>query len=901
MIYRERGWLAPIPVDLGGTSKVIADFSGRKNLHNWPPSDNQITQWTRSHGHENVGLWLADDVIGIDVDAYGGKRGAEVMEQLEGSIIGVALPPTYTSTSRGPGQPSRIMFYRVARGIAWSSKLEIKVPGGETIGGVDIVQAAHRFARVWPSIKKDREPLGAVYQWYDLAGGVMNDVPNIDDLPYLPDEWVEHIRDRKRLRGHAIRNDAGVVTMTETEVAAWADSLPSQDELGICLQMKQTLKLWTEKIQSATSRHDDMVKGVRALMGDGVQGHRGALEAIDAFHDEFLAVVTDRTHEEAIGEWNRALDSLVPKLAHEPIRPPCSCGLTLKWMRTIMRPIQSKPADPDSSEAPAVDVEVTVSLDKVPHVGDLDYDKWYGTHTDHVVDRMMDVFGEHFRAIHQRKGPPVWLRNIGDIWIEDKKQGQHNAIKHVGRLIQTELDVWEERCTRLASDNVDDWRTRRVGGRGQNAEEFRIIVELRKLVGAMQDNEKKDQVEKAWSKRTEIAITAEELDANPRWLNLKNGHVLDVEAVHNNRPRVEWIVPRRSDMLLTKQLGCAHVAELDNVPGTMYEFSTFKRYIEGVLPDEDVRNTIQEIAGYSLLGNPTEKIIVLLHGMSDSGKTVLLEILEAMFGTYAVWADASALIANKARSTHQGWLHDLKGARLILTPETAKNAKLDAAWMKSYTGREPQKTRPPYGDQLVTWPPIGIIFNASNHYLKYDATDTAVSERTQVIEFEKRFLRGSEERDETLPATIKNRELPIVLNWCLEGLRRRGANGHVTIAPQVKEWSRIYQVQQSDTQQFIEDQLESGWLVKAEPGTAVSRMAKLDVVYRLYELWCEDQKIKPAGTRDFNSTLVEVHKWDKKNSGGWRWIGYTSPFATKVSVSSRDTRDLEGHDMPYNS
>lgn len=894
-IYRQAGWLAPIPVDVSQPGVTAPGAHGRMNLDAWPPADEIIRQWIRDYGDKNIGLWLADDVIGIDVDVYDGKHGDETILWLETNIAHEPLPPTYTSTCRGAHQPSRIHFYRVPSGITWQSNLVVKGDGAgqKTLGNVDIIQAGHRYARVWPSIKRGNSAhvVGNVYHWYSPDGSVMHDVPRLSDLPVLPESWVNVIRDSRRLRGYSYVGNGTYHSMTEHEIQAWADTLPVEDEFGLCLQMKQTLQYWTERLQSNVNRHDSMKDGIWAIIGDGIAGHRGALSALDELRDVFFTVATDRDNIARLNEWNRALDHVVPKRGNEVIKSPCTCNSGLRWLTRAMRtPNAGTSAEVGIAGSQSVaQQETSLTAGTLPPVGDIDYERWYGTHTDDVVERVLDVFGEHFRAIHQRSGAPVWFRNIGEIWVEDKKHGIHNAIKYVGQLMQTELRIWRERCERLAGEGVNDWRTRLVGGNGRDAHEFRIIASLQKLVDGIQNNEKKDQVEKAFSKHPRIAITEEELDANPRWLNLRNGHVIDVQAVHGGRPCNEWVIPRRADMMLTKQLGCAYVAEDDNVPTTLYELSAFKRYLEGVLPDADVRNTLQEIVGYALLGNPTEKIITLLHGMSDSGKTVLLEVLEAMFGTYAVWADASALIAGKARSAHQGWLHNLKGARLILTPETAKDAKLDAAWMKSYTGREIQTSRPPYGDRSVSWAPVGIIFNASNHYLKYDAMDTAVSERTQVFEFEKRFLRGSSDRDETLPDAIKRYELHIVLNWALEGLRRRGAQGRVHIAPLVEKWSEVYRFAQSDTQQFINDCLSEGWLHSADSSVPTSRMVKIGVVYALYESWCKDQKIRDVlGQHDFNAELMNVHGWTKKNSGGWRWVGYTSPFESKLSVMSRE-------------
>lgn len=531
-------------------------------------------------------------------------------------------------------------------------------------------------------------------------------------------------------------------------------------------------------------------------------------------------------------------------------------------------------------------------------VGELEPpDRWYGTNDDGTAQRMLDVWGDWFRAIPRQRGSYAWLRYEGVIWEEDDHERIWDATGHLVTLIERELTRWENRCTELDLEGVEDWRTARVGGNGAQAEEFRIIVALRKYAAACRENARKESGVKAFARRPEITIAEKDLDAEHRFIGLLDGRVLDVEAVHTGQPQNTWLLDARPEMLLTKQLGCGYTPPDQNRPTTLYEFSNFRRYLEAVLPSQAVRDTLQEIIGYALLGKPEEKLVVLLHGPPDSGKTVLLEVAEALFGGYGGWTDGQALIAGKAKSAHTEWLHKLRGLRLVITPETAKGAKIDAAWMKSYSGREPQTTRGAYGDRTLTWPPTGIIFNASNHYIEYDAEDTAVAERTQVIEFEKQFLRGDKDRDDQLPQKIKNHELPIVLNWALAGLARRGARTddqgvrkpHVEIAPEIRVWSERYRTAQDHIGQFITDAVDEEKLcvIADEAELAVlptSHFVSAKVVYALYQSWCIVQNRKPVGRNNFNAHLKRVYNRKDGESHGKRWIGWTSTLTDPTQV-----------------
>jgi hypothetical protein len=534
-------------------------------------------------------------------------------------------------------------------------------------------------------------------------------------------------------------------------------------------------------------------------------------------------------------------------------------------------------------------------------VGELEPpDRWYGTNDDGTAERMFTVWGDWFRAIPRQRGGYAWIQYTGVTWETDTRDRIWDAMGHLVSLLPRELDRWQARCLALDNEGVQDWRTRRVGGNGVNADEFEILVALRKYVSACKENARKETGVKAFARRPEITISEDDLDAQTRFVGLCDGRALDVEAVHDGENKDDWLLPASPDMLLTKQLGCGYVAANNDIPSTVFALSSFSKYLKDVLPDKAVRDTLQEIVGYALLGRPTEKIILLLHGPPDSGKTVLLEVLEALFGDYSDWTDGQALIAGKAKSAHSEWLNNIRGLRLVVTPETAKGAKIDAAWMKSYTGREPQTSRGAYGDRTVTWLPSGIIVNASNHYIEYDAEDTAVAERTQVIEFEEQFLRGDPRRDDTLPMRIKTQELPIVLNWALEGLRRHGTrtavdgNGVTVRAPQLKiadkisEWSKRYQVAQDHVGQFLSDAQEEGKLcetkVVVDPDGLTTELPAsafilAKVMYALYKSWCVAQEIKkPFGRNTFNSHLKNVYHMADVVSAGKRWHGWVSPI-----------------------
>lgn len=163
----------PLPLPEGQKYPPPKDTTGGKNPR--PTTDEALAYLDDHDG--NVCLRAADGVAGIDCDEYGDKHGCATMRAKVAEWG--PLPDTYMSTSRDPETGSGIHWFRIPPG----AKLK-----GVVGRDVEIVQAHHRYAVVAPSVVE-----GRAYRWFgpDLEEC---DVPNVDDLPELPREWVNGLK-----------------------------------------------------------------------------------------------------------------------------------------------------------------------------------------------------------------------------------------------------------------------------------------------------------------------------------------------------------------------------------------------------------------------------------------------------------------------------------------------------------------------------------------------------------------------------------------------------------------------------------------------------------------------------------------------------------------------------------
>lgn len=187
-VYRDLGWAGVLPADLNGRpGHVPAGYSGGSG---GDPDDAQVQRWIEGLGGHNVALRLPDGVLGIDVDVYGEKRGDATIAYLAHQLDAGELPATWTSTARGPGQPSRIHLFRVPRNVAWRSDL------GRG-SAVEIIRRAHRWVRVWPSVNQRLvgRASDVTYRWYRPDGTVSDRPPRPEELEELPAAWIALLRE----------------------------------------------------------------------------------------------------------------------------------------------------------------------------------------------------------------------------------------------------------------------------------------------------------------------------------------------------------------------------------------------------------------------------------------------------------------------------------------------------------------------------------------------------------------------------------------------------------------------------------------------------------------------------------------------------------------------------------
>ena len=291
--YREAGWAGTLPLP---EKKKWAPPTGTTGHSAEDPNLPQIADWLASPSTGNIALRMPENVLGIDVDAYGAKRGAETLGERE--FEWGELPPTYTVTSRSDGI-SGIRLYRVPPKMAWP---------GQVDDGIETIHRGHRYAVVWPSV----HPEGSIYRWYDPDGEQCVRPPSPDDLPELPDEWL------LGLTGGKMADPAAKADVSLDEVS---QSLRDWARDGACAQMSSRVDSLVEKMSGphTASRHDIMRDGLLPVLRLGQTGHAGLDDAYERLSTIYVGSISDRaTDTEAAAEFKRLVKGGVEILMADP-------------------------------------------------------------------------------------------------------------------------------------------------------------------------------------------------------------------------------------------------------------------------------------------------------------------------------------------------------------------------------------------------------------------------------------------------------------------------------------------------------------------------------------------------------------------------------------------------------
>lgn len=686
LLYFELGW-GPLPVTGKGKGTGNGPPRGKTGRSGTAPQRNEVEYWATAKSDLNVALRLPEGVVGVDVDAYNGKRGRETLAELE-SARG-PLPETWVSGSRDDGV-SGIRFYAVP--ASWEAP-------GIFGAGIEGISWHYRYAVAWPSIHPET---GLQYKWRRLPDWEPCSPPRVSELPALPESWLTGWRRQHDGTGNSINASGEEPVDIDGMIENGAGPDGSQRHSLLRLALKMAGLGWTEARSLAIWR---------AVIAATAEVNAADPWTDDHFYEFFRSAQekTDFSRRErqlptpsaALVNWAEQItaSAAVPAVNHsaavsDVIEP-----------NAIMNTADDAEDDDSNDEDDAAgndgndDGRFIVSLEQLGREYTCDH---FG-----MAEFFIDTCGSLIRWDEKAQVFMVYFPGMGR-WHQDGKKHEQVA-RMVRALAKAVHEAAEESITEqdIADLGGQDRQLREAAERRVNAlrrwyHVFKGTGNMYSIIGAIQP--------------TAISCHAGEFNRGSHLLNFTSGTYDVTTGVLRSHSQAD---------LLTHQIKTPFNPALAERPleEAAPHFSRLLKRIcaaPGEVPAhiaESRQRAIESWLGYQLHGSNPEKLMGVLQGASQIGKNQIIEVIGALLGNELSWLSARPQLLVKAKGDrHDAEESSLAGMRMVLVNELVDSQFLDESQVLRFVNPEGSQVglrlmRQDRVDVPVTWK-ITVTTNA---------------------------------------------------------------------------------------------------------------------------------------------------------------------------------------------
>ena len=340
-----------------------------------------------------------------------------------------------------------------------------------------------------------------------------------------------------------------------------------------------------------------------------------------------------------------------------------------------------------------------------------------------------------------------------------------------------------------------------------------------------------------------VQIHANDLDANPLLLGVKNGQCIDL--------RTGMVFELKPEHLITKSVGCEY--------DPYAQCPQWEEFLQQVLQeDQSLIDYLQQYVGYCLSGLTSEQQVLFGFGLGANGKSVLFSVLTELFGTYAVSAPIETFMLSGNEGPKSYLLARLAGARFVLANETADGQRLAENIIKELTGGEVIAAAHKYG-HLFEFQPRFKIAMVGNHKPVIRGTDTGIWRRLHLLPFNRSF--AVSEQDPNLVTKLKS-ELSGILNWALKGAESWQQNKRLIVPEAMRKEVEAY---------HSESDIIGQWLTE-RCAVDSTKTAASSALYADYANWCRANG-HHASSQTLLGRRLSERGFGKRTGAKAVWIG----------------------------
>lgn len=312
------------------------------------------------------------------------------------------------------------------------------------------------------------------------------------------------------------------------------------------------------------------------------------------------------------------------------------------------------------------------------------------------------------------------------------------------------------------------------------------------------------------------------IPANEAWMNMRNG-TLEIHAngevtfrKHDRRDFFTYVLPYEYD------------------PNATCE--KWETFLNQMLPYADTQQLLGEYIGYCFTkGIKTEKMLVL-YGNGSNGKSVVLEIIEALLGKECV---SNVSLSDLTTDPERRAL--LEGKLVNISHESDREIKYDV--LKTMVSGEP-----------IT---IRVLYKGSRNMTNYAKLITSFNDLPRPENTHGYFRRWilmpfdvtipDEEQDLDLSTKIA-KELPGILNWVLKATKKFVERRKFTESEVCKKALQKYKDSSNNVLMFVREHCEMNYPYNTSG----------QILYNAYKKACSNDCLKPLGKQKFFNALEQI-------------------------------------------
>ena len=346
-----------------------------------------------------------------------------------------------------------------------------------------------------------------------------------------------------------------------------------------------------------------------------------------------------------------------------------------------------------------------------------------------------------------------------------------------------------------------------------------------------------------------VVIKPDELDADDYQFNMRNGifNLKTFELDEHNRMN---FVTRLADYEYDDKAQCP----------------LFQKYLNRIFRSREDKDEmiafLQRAVGYTLTGSTQEQCLFLLYGSGANGKSVFLDVLNALLGEYGTVTQSRTFTTERGEISND--IAALAGKRMVYASENSSDTRLDESIIKQLTGGENISARFLH-QEFFTFKPRFKIWWAFNHPPAITDMTNSIWRRIKIIPFNE--VLPENEWDKKLAEKLISHELPGIFNWGVKGLKEYYNSGSLNPPKVIAEATLRYKEDQDILHDFITEYCD---VVSSEDPFGKSFEIRANDLYEAYKSWnTYNGDEKPMSSTKFGRLLHDkgiqrVRKMDGK-------------------------------------